>query len=71
MPKVTENAAVRSVAERIGASPAQVGLAWLLAHRENLLLIPGTSRLAHLVENLSAADVVLSTDDIDELEQGT
>jgi pyridoxine 4-dehydrogenase len=70
MPKVTESAAVRAVAERIGASPAQVGLAWLLAHRENILLIPGTSSLAHLEDNLKVADVVLSADDIAELEKG-
>jgi pyridoxine 4-dehydrogenase len=70
MPKVTDNTAVRVVADRLGASPAQVGLAWLLAHRENVLLIPGTSRLAHLEENMSVADVHLSDDDIAELEKG-
>ena len=68
MPKVTENDVVRSIAERIGASPAQVGLAWLLAHRENVLLIPGTSSVAHLEENLAAADVTLSADDVAELD---
>jgi aryl-alcohol dehydrogenase-like predicted oxidoreductase len=70
MPKVTENAAVRAVAERIGASPAQVGLAWLLAHRDNVLLIPGTSSVAHLEENMKIVDVVLSEDDIAELDKG-
>jgi pyridoxine 4-dehydrogenase len=70
MPKVTENAAVRAVAERIGASPAQVGLAWLLAHRDNVLLIPGTSSLAHLEDNMKVADVNLSDDDVAELEKG-
>ena len=44
---------VRSVAERLGATPAQVGLAWLLARADNILLIPGTSSLAHLEENLA------------------
>ena len=68
LPKVTENAAVRSVAERVGASPAQVGLAWLLAYRDNVLLIPGTSSLAHLEENMHVADVVLADDDIAEIE---
>ncbi len=68
--KVQENAAVRAVAERLGASPSQVGLAWLLAHRENILLIPGTSRVAHLEQNLAAADLVLSPADIAELEAG-
>jgi len=69
-PKVTDNAAVRAVAERLGASPAQVGLAWLLAHRDNILLIPGTSRVAHLEQNLTVADLALSADDLAELETG-
>ncbi|WP_434621352.1 aldo/keto reductase [Arthrobacter sp. A5] len=70
LPKVTENAAVRGVAERVGASPAQVGLRWLLARRDNVLLFPGTSRLAHLEQNMKIADVTLSDDDIAELEKG-
>jgi aryl-alcohol dehydrogenase-like predicted oxidoreductase len=70
MPKVTESAAVLAVAERIGASPAQIGLAWLLAHRDNVLLIPGTSSVAHLEENLKVAGVTLSDDDVAELEMG-
>ena len=69
MPKVTENPAVQAVAERIGASPAQVGLAWLLGHRDNVLLIPGTSSVAHLDENMKAASINLSDDDIAELEK--
>lgn len=69
LPKVTDNAAVRAVAQRVGASPAQVGLAWLLAHRDNVLLIPGTSSTAHLEENMQVARVGLSADDIAELEQ--
>ena len=67
-PKVTDNAAARAVAERLGASPAQVGLAWLLAHRDNILLIPGTSRVAHLEQNLAVGDLALSADDVAELE---
>jgi len=68
MPKVTDNPAVRSVAERLGATPAQVGLAWLLGHRDNVLLIPGTSSVAHLEENLRAGDIELSETDVKELE---
>ncbi len=52
------------MAERRGVTAAQVGLAWLLALHENVLLIPGTSRLAHLEENLAAAEVVLGEDDL-------
>jgi aryl-alcohol dehydrogenase-like predicted oxidoreductase len=70
LPKVTERAAVRAVAERVGASPAQVGLAWLLTHRDNVLLIPGTSSVGHLEENMKVASVTLSNDDIAELEMG-
>jgi len=69
LPKVTENDVVVSVAERVGATPAQVGLAWLLAHRDNVLLIPGTSSVAHLEENLAAADVTLSDEDLAELDK--
>ena len=67
MPKVTDNPAVIAVAGRLGASPAQVGLAWLLAHRDNILLIPGTSSLSHLEDNMKVADVKLSADDLAEL----
>lgn len=67
MPKVTEDPAVIAVAERVGATPAQVGLAWLLARAENILLIPGTSSLNHLEENLRVADVSLSESDLAEL----
>jgi len=70
MPKVTENPAVRAVAQRVNATAAQVGLAWLLALRDNVLLIPGTSSVAHLEENMEIADVTLSADDVTELEQG-
>jgi aryl-alcohol dehydrogenase-like predicted oxidoreductase len=58
-PKVTEHPAVVATAERLAATPAQVGLAWLLAHYGNTLLIPGTSDPAHLAENVAAGDVRL------------
>jgi pyridoxine 4-dehydrogenase len=67
MPKVIDDPAVRSVAKRHGATPAQVGLAWLLARADNILLIPGTSSLAHLEENLAVVDVHLSDADLAEL----
>ena len=69
MPKVTDNDVVRTVSQRVGATPAQVGLAWLLAHRENVLLIPGTSSRAHLEENLAVGDLRLSEDDLAELDK--
>jgi aryl-alcohol dehydrogenase-like predicted oxidoreductase len=48
-----------AVARRIGATPMQVALAWLLARAPNILLIPGTSSLAHLRENLAASSLRL------------
>jgi pyridoxine 4-dehydrogenase len=49
-----------AVADEIGVTPMQVALAWLLRRSPNILLIPGTSSLAHLRENLSAAELELS-----------
>ncbi|KJE76890.1 oxidoreductase [Ferrimicrobium acidiphilum] len=69
MPKVTANTTVQTVAARMGATPAQVGLAWLLNQSEIILLIPGTSSLAHLEENMNVADLVLSPEDIADLER--
>jgi pyridoxine 4-dehydrogenase len=56
------------VAERLGAKPMQVALAWLLHRSPNLLLIPGTSSVAHLQENLAAADLKLSPSVLAELD---
>ncbi len=67
LPKVTEQSAVRAVASRLGAQPSQVALAWLLARADNILLIPGTSSVAHLEENMQAADLELSEEDLAEL----
>jgi pyridoxine 4-dehydrogenase len=61
-PKVADNEVVTEIAGELGALPAQVGLAWLLAHAPNALLIPGTRSIGHLEENLGAGDVVLSAE---------
>ena len=55
-----QSAALSDVAEELGATPMQVALAWLLHRAPNILLIPGTSSVAHLRENLDAAGLVLS-----------
>jgi pyridoxine 4-dehydrogenase len=60
--KVTELPAVVEIAGRVGATPAQVGLAWLLAHARETMLIPGTRSVAHLEENLAAGDVGLDAE---------
>ncbi len=61
MPKVTEHPAVTGAAAALGATPAQVGLAWLLAHDPGTLLIPGTSSLGHLEDNIAAGNVRLDS----------
>jgi pyridoxine 4-dehydrogenase len=63
-PRPTEDPTVQEIAARLGATPAQVALAWLLHHAPNVLLIPGTSSLAHLEENLAAGEVELGDDDL-------
>jgi pyridoxine 4-dehydrogenase len=70
-PKVADNAVVTDIAGELGATPSQVGLAWLLAHSPNTLLIPGTRSIAHLEENLGAVDVALSADAIARLDAVT
>ena len=57
-----------AVASRLGATPMQVAQAWLLQRSPNLLLIPGTSSVAHLRENLAVADLELPADAIAELD---
>jgi len=61
-------ARVRQVAERVGATPAQVALAWTLAQGEHVLPIPGTKRRRYLEENLGAGDLVLSPEDLADLD---
>jgi aryl-alcohol dehydrogenase-like predicted oxidoreductase len=56
--------AVATVAERRHATPLQVALAWLLARSPMMLVIPGTSRVKHLEENVAAARLELSADDL-------
>jgi len=54
-----QSAALSEVAAELGATPMQVALAWLLRRSPNILLIPGTSSVAHLRQNLAAADLTL------------
>ncbi|MDT5171845.1 MAG: pyridoxine 4-dehydrogenase [Mycobacterium sp.] len=70
-PKATDNAVVVDIAGELGVLPAQVGLAWLLAHAPNTLLIPGTRSIAHLEENLGAGEVALSPEAIARLDAVT
>jgi aryl-alcohol dehydrogenase-like predicted oxidoreductase len=55
---------VKQVAKGLGAPPAQVALAWLLAHSPVMLPIPGTASIAHLEENTSAATLRIPPEDL-------
>ncbi|MBT3154405.1 aldo/keto reductase family oxidoreductase [Streptomyces sp. CHD11] len=63
-----QSSALTAVAGRLGARPMSVALAWLLQRSPNILLIPGTSSVAHLRENLTGAGIALSGKDIAELD---
>ena len=61
--------AVENVAGKIGATPHQVALSWLLHHSSNNLLIPGTSSVKHLEENIAAEKIELTEEMLEELEK--
>ncbi|SHK43830.1 Predicted oxidoreductase [Pseudonocardia thermophila] len=63
-----QSATLEAVAARLGAAPMGVALAWLLQRSPNILLIPGTSSVAHLRENIAGAGLTLSPDDLAELD---
>ncbi|MBU8858127.1 MULTISPECIES: aldo/keto reductase family oxidoreductase [unclassified Micromonospora] len=64
-----QSSALSAVAERLGATPMGVALAWLLRRSPNILLIPGTKSIAHLHENVAGAGLTLSGDDLAELDR--
>jgi pyridoxine 4-dehydrogenase len=64
-----QSSTLSEVAAGLGATPLQVALAWLLHRAPNMLLIPGTSSVAHLRENLSAAEIELSADVLAKLDR--
>jgi aryl-alcohol dehydrogenase-like predicted oxidoreductase len=59
--------ALDKVARQHGATPGQVALAWLLARSRQMLPIPGTSRVAHLEENVAAAGIELDSSEVEAL----
>jgi aryl-alcohol dehydrogenase-like predicted oxidoreductase len=63
-----QSSTLSAVSTRLGATPMQVALAWLLRRSPNILLIPGTSSVAHLKENLAAGEIMLPDDVVRELE---
>ncbi len=64
-----QSSSLSDVAARLNATPMQVALAWLLQRAPNILLIPGTSSLAHLRQNIAAAELKLPEDAIAELDR--
>jgi pyridoxine 4-dehydrogenase len=63
-----QSSTLSNVASRLGATPMQLALAWLLHRSPNILLIPGTSSVAHLRENLAAAKLALSPEALAEMD---
>ncbi|GAB3444135.1 aldo/keto reductase [Streptomonospora sediminis] len=68
VPSPADHPVVQEVAAGVGATPAQVSLAWVLAHAPNTLLIPGTGSVGHLTENIAAGNVHLSAADMSALD---
>jgi aryl-alcohol dehydrogenase-like predicted oxidoreductase len=64
-----QSSALTAVASRLDATPMSVALAWLLQRSPNILLIPGTSSVAHLRENVAGAGLSLSGEDLAELDK--
>jgi pyridoxine 4-dehydrogenase len=64
-----QSSALSDVAQALSATPMQVALAWLLQHSSNILLIPGTSSVEHLRENLASAELTLPPDALKVLDQ--
>lgn len=64
-----QSTTLSEVATALGATPMQVALAWLLQRASNILLIPGTTSVEHLRENLASADLTLSSDSVAKLDQ--
>ena len=67
--RLADNPEIGAIASRHGATAAQVALAWLLHRSERILLIPGTTSVGHLEENVAAGDLQLSADDLARLEE--
>jgi pyridoxine 4-dehydrogenase len=70
-PKAADNPVVLEIAGELGVLPAQVGLAWLLAHGPNVLLIAGTKSIGHLEENIAAGAIALRADQVARLDAVT
>ncbi len=70
-PLAKAESVLATIAERLRATPSQIALAWLLHRSTNIIVIPGTTSIAHLEENMAAADLSLSSGDLAELQNIT
>ena len=69
--KLADNPVLEDAAQTLGASHSQVALAWLLKRSPVMLPIPGTSSIAHLEENVAAAEIEMPDDVFDALDAAT
>ena len=69
--QLAQDPVIAGVAQRHGITATQVALAWLLSRYHRILLIPGTNSVAHLEQNMAAADIELDESDLAELESAT
>ncbi|MGW0182289.1 aldo/keto reductase [Nocardia sp. NPDC003345] len=69
LPKVTGEPAVTAAARQLGRTPAQIGLAWLLHHAPNVLLIPGTADTGHLEANIAAGAITFDAETLAALDE--
>ena len=67
--RLADDVTIVRVADKHGATPTQIALAWLLARYDRMLLIPGTSSVAHLEENMAAAELDLDDADVAALDR--
>ena len=67
-PRVMDHPKVKEIATRLGVTPMQVGLAWLLRHSSDTLLIPGTTNVEHLRENLTAGSLEFDAETMADLD---
>jgi aryl-alcohol dehydrogenase-like predicted oxidoreductase len=68
-PLANAEGTLAEIAQKHGVKPNQVALAWLLHYAPNILLIPGTTTIAHLEENITAASIKLTDDELEALNQ--
>lgn len=68
-PLASAEGTLADIAQHHGVKPNQIALAWLLHHAPNILLIPGTTTIAHLEENIAAAAIALEADELQALNQ--